>query len=305
MNNKLYEDLLYVKSLITAMGNLNIEEMQLQSRKVSPVKPRLVLFEKIRYGRMIRIFLLVFLVLFFINTIPFVGAAYRYEKTQIELDKENDMLAWRMAHKNEEYPGYQGEENVNMVSVVLPIVIRGSFIAFVISGMVAAIMTIREKMKDARNSQLKNNYENSIKNNQLILQKNAEIDAMIQHIANRRVLISEEYMENIIKWYPKDYGYPSAVNFFINLVENHMANTIQECVEQYNTYIYRQQKLENQQKIIDGQNRIISQKDEMIRQQMIGNYIANENLYANRQTAQNTSRIADATERIARRYGRY
>ena len=35
--NQLHEDLLYVKSLVTAMGNLNQEEVQLRNQKQSPV----------------------------------------------------------------------------------------------------------------------------------------------------------------------------------------------------------------------------------------------------------------------------
>ena len=106
-------------------------------------------------------------------------------------------------------------------------------------------------------------------------------------------------MQNIIEWYPKDYGYPAAVDFFINQVENHLATTIQECVEQYNTYTFRQKVTDNQKIMIGNQQIMISKQDEMIRQQMIGNAIATVNMMANVATAHNTANIAHNTADIA------
>ena len=310
--NQLHEDLLYVKSLVTAMGNLNQEEVQLRNQKQSPVfaQRRTVATPKQSKAGMIAILLLVFGVLFFINMLPTAVNSYQHEKVVIQLAKADDEFAWSHNHQGEPYPGYQGSEKVNMAKVLVPASIRGFIIAFIITGIVAAIMTNKRKRGDAgverQNEQLQRQYEEAVQNNQAIAKKNAEIDAQIQQIANKRSLISEEYMQNIIEWYPRDYGYPSAVDFFINLVENHLATTIQECVEQYDTHMFRQKVTDNQQEMIDNQQVMlenqqimISKQDEMIRQQMIGNTIATVNMMANIATARNTSQIAANTADIA------
>ena len=159
---------------------------------------------------------------------------------------------------------------------------------------------------EKENKRRKQQYDAACQNNQLIVKHNAEVDLKLKQIADRRTLISQEYMQNIIEWYPKDYGYPSAVDFFINLVENHLATTIQECVEQYNTHMFRQKVTDNQQEMlanqkvmINNQEIMITKQDKMIRQQMIGNAIAAVNMMANVATAGNTAQIANNTADIA------
>lgn len=303
--NELHEKLLYVKSLVTAMGKLNEEEAGLQRKKRTPANVQPIVINKSRQGGSGQraILVVVFVFLFLFNVVPVAMNRYDAAKEQIEIDKANDEFAWMMEHNGEEYPGYQGSETVSMVSVLLPAVIRGVVVAFVFTGVIAAISAARRKRQDAmieeNNRKLQNNYEATLKNNEIILRNNAEIDEQIQQIANRRVLISEEYMQNIIEWYPKDYGYPAAVDFFINQVENHLATTIQECVEQYNTYTFRQKVTDNQKIMIGNQQIMISKQDEMIRQQMIGNAIATVNMMANVATAHNTANIAHNTADIA------
>lgn len=305
--NDLHKDLLYVKDLVTAMGNLNGEEQILLSEKRVLVQPQKIVRNKSRQNKVdfIGILLLVFMALFLFNAVPYAINRYRSEKTQIELEKVNDEFSWSMNHSNQEqYPGYQGTEKVNWVSVLLPPVIRGFIIAGIFTGIVAAVITVVRKRQDAdvdkRNKTMQMNYEAALKDNEVILQRNAEIDEKIKQIANKRALISQEYMQNIIEWYPKDYGYPSAVDFFINLVENHLATTIQECVEQYNTHLFRQEVTDNQQVMINNQVVMISKQEEMIRQQMIGNVIAAANLMTNIAMAGNTADIAESARNIER-----
>lgn len=303
--NELHEKLLYVKSLVTAMGNLNEEEAGLQRKKQTPANVQPVVKKKPRQssGGQKALLVVVFVMLFLFNVVPVATNRYNAAKDQIAIDKANDQFAWMMEHYGEEYPGYQGSETVNMVSVLLPAVIRGAVVSFVLTGVIAAISASRRKRQNAmiekNNQRLQDKYEATLKNNEIILQNNAEIDEQIQQIANRRVLISEEYMQHIIEWYPKDYGYPAAVDFFINQVENHLATTIQECVEQYNTYTFRQKVTDNQKIMIGNQQVMISKQDAMIRQQMIGNAIATVNMMANMATAQNTANIAHNTANIA------
>ena len=310
--NDLHKNLLYVKDLVTAMGNLNREEQQLLNKKRVPIQPQRIVRNKSRQnkGAFIGMLLLTFAVLFLFNTVPYAINRYRSEKTQIEQEKIEDEFSWNLNHSNQEkYPGYQGKEKVNWVSVLLPPFIRGFIMAGILTGIAAAIIMVVRKRQDAdmdkRNNILQKNYEATFKDNEAILQKNAEIDEEIKQIANKRALISQEYMKNIIEWYPKDYGYPSAVDFFINLVENHLATTIQECVEQYNTYLFRQEVTDNQQEMIGNQKVMIgnqevmiSKQDKMIKAQMVGNMIAAVNMMANIATAGNTANIAESASNI-------
>ena len=316
--NDLHKNLLYVKDLVTAMGNLNRKEQQLLNKKRVPVQPQRIVRNKSRQnkGAFTGILLLTFALLFLYNAVPYAINCYYSEKQQIEQEKTDDEFSWYLNHPNKEkYPGYQGKEKVNWVSVLLPPFIRGFFIAGILTGIVAAVITIVRKRQDAdvdrRNSILQKKDEATFKDNEAILQKNAEIDAEIKQIANKRALISQEYMQNIVEWYPKDYGYPSAVDFFINLVENHLATTIQECVEQYNTYLFRQEVADNQQEMIGNQKVMIgnqevmiSKQDKMIKAQMVGNVIAAVNMMANIATAGNTANIAESASNIERNTAR-
>ena len=310
--NDLHKNLLYVKDLVTAMGNLNREEQQLLNKKRVPVQPQRIVRNKCRQnkGAFTGILLLTFALLFLYNAVPYAINCYYSEKQQIEQEKTDDEFSWYLNHPNKEkYPGYQGKEKVNWVSVLLPPFIRGFIMAGILTGIAAAIIMVVRKRQDAdmdkRNNILQKNYEATFKDNEAILQKNAEIDEEIKQIANKRALISQEYMKNIIEWYPKDYGYPSAVDFFINLVENHLATTIQECVEQYNTYLFRQEVTDNQQEMIGNQEVMIgnqevmiSKQDKMIKAQMVGNMIAAVNMMANIATAGNTANIAESASNI-------
>ncbi len=305
--NDLHKNLLYVKDLVTAMGNLNREEQKLLSEKRVPVQPQRIVSNKSHQNKVafIGILLLVFMVLFLFNAVPNAINRYRSEKTQIELEKANDEFSWNLSHPNQEkYPGYQGTEKVNWISVLLPPFIRGFVIAGILTGIVAAVITVIRKRQDTdmdkRNKTLQVNYQATLKNNEIIMQRNAAIDEKIKQIANKRTLISQEYMQNIIEWYPKDYGYPSAVDFFINLVENHLATTIQECVKQYNTHLFRQEVTDNQQEMLDNQKVMISKQEEMVKLQMIGNMIAAANLMTNITMANNTADIAERARNIER-----
>lgn len=310
--NQLHEDLLYVKSLVTAMGNLNKQEVQLQGAKKNTVPVQLKTLPPVKKGKagMIALLILIFCGLLFINTMPAALSMYQSAKEQIKLDKVNDEFSWTLDHHGEKYPGYQGSEKVDMVKVIVPCAIRGGIIAFVITGIVAGVFVIIRRKGAAdvekENKRRKQQYDAACQNNQLIVKHNAEVDLKLKQIADRRTLISQEYMQNIIEWYPKDYGYPSAVDFFINLVENHLATTIQECVEQYNTHMFRQKVTDNQQEMlanqkvmINNQEIMITKQDKMIRQQMIGNAIAAVNMMANVATAGNTAQIANNTADIA------
>ena len=305
--NDLHKNLLYVKDLVTAMGNLNREEQKLLSEKRVPVQPQRIVSNKSHQNKVafIGILLLVFMVLFLFNAVPYAINRYRSEKTQIELEKAKDEFSWSLSHPNQEkYPGYQGTEKVNWISVLLPPFIRGFVIAGILTGIVAAVITVVRKRQDMdmdkRNKTLQVNYQATLKNNEIIMQRNAAIDEKIKQIANKRTLISQEYMQNIIEWYPKDYGYPSAVDFFINLVENHLATTIQECVKQYNTHLFRQEVTDNQQEMLDNQKVMISKQEEMVKLQMMGNMIAAANLMTNIAMANNTADIAERARNIER-----
>ena len=142
--NQLHENLLYVKSLVTAMGNLNKQEAQLQGAKKNTVPVQLKTLPAVKKGKagMIALLILIFCGLLFINTMPAALSMYQSAKEQIKLDKVNDEFSWTLDHHGEKYPGYQGSEKVDMVKVIVPCAIRGGIIAFVITGIVAGVFVI-------------------------------------------------------------------------------------------------------------------------------------------------------------------
>lgn len=299
---ELHEKLMYVKDLVTAMDKLNQEEQGLLRQKKHPVTQNEVVVEmpQEQKGKKVLILIAVFVVLFVMNTVPLVSNLHKSQQSQIRRERLDAEFSWNLEHPGEEFPGYNDEPEESWVFTYFLAVARGFIISFIITGILALVLNYNAKSKRAdaerRNERQRKQHQDIQKNNELIVWQNKEIDEKINQINNRRRLISQEYMENIIAWYPKDYGYLSAVEFFINLVENHLAETIQECVEQYNTHMFREEVKENQK---DTQKIVITAYENIVRQQMIGNMIATANLVANMATAANTANIANNTSDIA------
>lgn len=110
----------------------------------------------------------------------------------------------------------------------------------------------------------------------------------IEAFHERKRQISKEFLENLCKWYPKEYAFMEAVEFFIHELDIGTATTLPEAIKNFREDQYRKNVVENQEKMINNQktminNQIIminnqkimiSKQNEMIRQQMVGNCIA-------------------------------
>ena len=311
-SNNLLERLYYIRNLLQAMGKQNEIQQQLESQIRQPSNLKQNIPEAQYHGK--KIALITFIVLAAIFLLLYTPRIYFNEKEQLQYKIENDEFSWNIAHEfSEPYPGYDGPTQVSFLSCLLKVAIFAIPAAAVIALILGGILSIWNKSQNKhirKQNQIINdwNQKTIVQNQEVEKQKQILLDE-IQKICDKKQLISQEYQKNVLAWFPRDYGYPSAVEYFINKVENHVANTIGEAVQQYETDRYRQQKLNE----IKNINKTIKEgQDELIRQQMIGNMINLANnarlgqiANASERAAFSAAQTADAANRMANRIGRY
>ena len=114
--------------------------------------------------------------------------------------------------------------------------------------------------------------------NQAIRARNAEIingqTALRQqeeYAVNEFNRIKAELNSMIQGWYPQAYLDSESAKFFLHLVENYRANTMQEAVNLWEEEKYRR-------KIEDAQREMIEEQRRMVKQQQLTNMLAAANL---------------------------
>lgn len=295
--NELHADLVYVRNLLLAMQKLNEDEIDLQAqvRQTSKLQETVDVPKKKNKIWTI-IVIAVFLIVSAYTSYDKANILYQGEVRQYEYDAFNEQWYWEGTHPEDEpYPGYDGEEPQFSDYIGMGLIIgvpTGAITALLLGGGFVIKHKLDEAAAKKRNRGIQESNQKKQEQNQAIQLRNNELAAEIQHIHNRKLMISQEYMRNIILWYPKDYGYLRAIDFFINQVENHLASNIKELVEQYQTYEFRQSVMGGIRVIINNQQIMISKQDELIRQQMIGNMINMANLATNISTNAKMSQMA-------------
>ena len=76
-------------------------------------------------------------------------------------------------------------------------------------------------------------------------------EALIQQIKE----VQKQYTDEISGWYPCDYCYIEAAEFFLNAVKNSRADSIKEAVNLYEETNHRQRLEENQQQMLQQQKK--------------------------------------------------
>ncbi len=290
--NELYEKLTYARSLILGMCELNEEEERYENRK-KPFIPsqRYNKEEKANIKKTIMITILSsVLIIIVLSIFPILMELLfiRPEDTTADIVFS---IAW------------------SLIQII--------FLVGFIAGIVCLIIVVAQKSNESSvkhtNERIKAKNQQILANNQMIEQQNQELEVEISKIRDRKLAVSQEYQRNVLTWFPKDYGYLEAVNYFMQLVENHRVDTIREAVDLYDTYVYRKEMtlkqdamLNNQIVTINNQKVLISKQDNLVRQQMVGNMInvANMatnmmNLATNQAIGTDVNRMAGAANRTA------
>lgn len=273
--NELHGKLLHMRELLQNLTKLNQEESrcknQMKSMEVtSTYEPRKLSVKLILIGAVILIVL-------------FSGTFTRFKENlqdAIEYDKIDDKFQWTMNHHDDnlEYPGYEEDPTIfttTLFKTLAPLTFK-IVLALVLLGGYTAKVHKENKTGRERIEQINANV---IRQNQERVQRNQQLSIEIEGIQKKKKLLCLELSKNAQEWFPKDYSYLSAVNYFINLVENHMANTIQEAVKLYLDDIrYRAingklAKVSDGIKImINNQEIMISRQEEMIRQEILTSF---------------------------------
>ena len=317
--NELRDKLIYVRNMLLAMQKLNQDEEQLrnQIKNTSNVMEFMVENTKKR-KKWIFIVIAVFLLIVVTSTDRRLDSLYDRAVKDYEYEVYLEELEWMVEHSEEgPYPGYDEPEPQKMDFLGKAICIgiyHGGVLAGILGGIVAIKFVIDSILIKIQNKRIREMNQSIIEKNILVESTNKKIVTEIEKIHDRKIRISEEYQKNIISWFPRDYGYLKAVDYFINLIDNHMATTIQEAVEQYRNYEYQQAMLAAQQVMLNQQNILIgnqemmignqevmignqkimiSNQEELVRQQMHGNMINSAILNVNSQVAYDMQRLAN------------
>jgi len=120
------------------------------------------------------------------------------------------------------------EKNVIIFNVVQYVVYTAGFYA---------VMTFYYK---AKNKKITADNEQIVENNQRLKVKEQEVIDNIQQL-------QESYRQYVSSWYPENYCYVDAAEFFYNTIKNYRADTLKEAINLYETTLH-QQRIENNQK---------------------------------------------------------
>lgn len=126
-----------------------------------------------------------------------------------------------------------------------------------------------------------------IKENEYIAQRNAPINEMIAQV-NQDMQNIRQIADEHLYWYPRNYCYSEAVNYFIEVIANFRADTLKEAVNLYVEELRHRQILDTQQ--------------QLVHQQKISNVLSTANLFVNLSTLnavnQNTTAINNQTSSL-------
>ena len=301
--NDLRDKLIYIRNQLDAMDNLNQKERRLMSNIRTVSQER----EKMQYGpsqkwRNILVVVGVFLAI--VISITWVEGQNIHSQRLHDRENEiaNDRFAWNMEHEDDEpYPGFDGEE-ITKESSYLMAFGEGVFYAIIVSIVVAGVLAYQARQDKARvdsyNQKVENDNDRIRANNQIARSTKTEIMEEVNRIHKQKAFISQAFLKEAQEWFPRDYGYRTAVDYFIWLVENHAVDNMKEAVTKIQEQIRHEELMQEQREIkeylgviIQNQNVIIHQNEELVRQQMLGNMINTANYVTNRSINSNVSQM--------------
>lgn len=291
--NELHEKLLHMKNLVTDLNQYNEKEnnYKLQMKPMKKNNDYRAKKASIKYFAIIAV---VAVILLLSSITSFIGDVQETYKNDAAIDE----FSWTLRHPGEEYPGYEKDSSI-VTSIFVSDFGPNIFIIVALFG--GYIAVVKLKKKKANENNIKITEQNKVDD-----LKNRELFSEVENVNIERDMLYVEITRNLQEWFPKDYCYLNAIDYFINLVENHMAETIQKAVELYLNdmrYQITNQKLDQfkggMQLMINNQQVIISKQDAMLRQQIIGNCINLENLANNMAMRRDIKDVGAAADRAA------
>ncbi|MGN0484793.1 MAG: hypothetical protein ACI4HI_14700 [Lachnospiraceae bacterium] len=129
--------------------------------------------------------------------------------------------------------------------------------------------------------------------NQKVEQQNAQIQNQLAVFQKEIDTVCADYARNCSSWYPKDYSYMEAVDFFIHCIENYRAETLKEAINLYEEELHRRRVEEAHKEMIHTQHSMTRNQEQMIQQQDYANELARQSLNEQRRSGASLSAIRD------------
>lgn len=123
------------------------------------------------------------------------------------------------------------------------------------------IKKIVNKFIDKKNLEIKQQND-QINQRNAVFREREEVP-VLQQIA----VVQEQYTEEISRWYPCDYCYIEAAEFFLNAIKNFRADNVKEAINLFENTKHQQRVEQNQKQMVQQQNTMIQQQNVMVQQQ--------------------------------------
>lgn len=281
---EMIEKLEYAYKLMRAMDNMNQEEIKERNNYIElpalPPAPRQTWKQRKRSW-----YLACLAAAFVLLALLEIWATSSSIMFQRERDYQaaliNDKFDWEVnyAKEGEEYPGYRGDilpyTRGGAMLRALPIAIAEA-VFYTAAG--AAIVFVWLKVKNAGK---KAEYKTAMDKYGQIAQKYHTIQAenrktyeRIEGIHSRKKAISSEYLANVSNLLPEEYCNMDAVGYFIREFKDGLANTLPEAIKSYRQYQHNRKMECKMDRMLNNQEIARQQREELITQQMIGNFIS-------------------------------
>lgn len=128
----------------------------------------------------------------------------------------------------------------------------GALVAFIVKKVVNISIAVRNKRICEENEEIK-------KKNESIWGVEREV---IQKIKN----VQKQYTREIAPWYPSDYCYIEAAEFFLNAIRNYRADNLKEAINLYEDVMHKR-------RLEQAQQQMLNRQEDMIRQQRLNNLL--------------------------------
>lgn len=137
-----------------------------------------------------------------------------------------------------------------VLSVVMPIAIAVIIAVFFCKN----IIVKHNKKIQAKNITIMNENQKIAAYNQSIRQAAEAINCKLREI-------QLEYQNTVMTWYPVNYCYIEAAEFFLDCVINYRADALKEAINLYEEYLHRERVERNQEEMLKNQQSIMKKQD--------------------------------------------
>lgn len=283
-SKEVIEKLEYVHKLIHAMDNLNQEEIKERKNYIElPVLPPAPqqTGKKRKRSWYLACLAAAYVLVTLLVTWSYSDSIMRRREKDYQNAVIDDKFNWEVnyAKEGEEYPGYQGDiqpyTRGETLLRALPIaMVEALFYTAIGAVIVFLCLKVKQAGIKGEYKMAMDKYNKIAQNYHMIQANNQKIYERIEDIHRRKKAISNEYLTNVPNLLPKEYCNMEAVGYFIRELKNGIADTLPEAIKSYRQYQFQKEMKCKMDGILNNQEIARQQREELITQQMVGNFIS-------------------------------